>query len=109
LVIVRENTEGLYSFIERKEEDETTHQVARAVSECVITREASERIICKAFQIARQEGRKKVTVVHKANILRMTCGLFRQVAYEVAESYADIRLEEMHVDTCAMELVRAPE
>jgi len=109
LVIVRENTEGLYSGIERMEEDESTHQVVRAVSERVITRKASERIIGKAFELARQEGRKKVTVVHKANILRMTCGLFRQVAYEVAERYADIRLEEMLVDTCSMELVRAPE
>ncbi len=56
-----------------------------------------------------RNGRQKVTVVHKANILRMTCGLFRQVAFEVAESYPDIKCEEMLVDTCAMELVRAPE
>jgi isocitrate/isopropylmalate dehydrogenase len=81
----------------------------RAVSERIITRYASERITRKAFELARQEHRQKVTVVHKANVLRLTCGLFRQVAFEVAESYPEIRLEEMLVDTCAMELVRAPE
>jgi homoisocitrate dehydrogenase len=109
LVIVRENTEGLYSSVERIEEDKTTHRGVRAVSERIITRYASERIIRKAFEMARLEHREKVTVVHKANILRMTCGLFRQVAFEVAESFPDIRLEEMLVDTCAMELVRAPD
>jgi isocitrate/isopropylmalate dehydrogenase len=95
--------------VERMEEDETTHQVVKAVSERIITRYASERIIRKAFDLARQEGRRKVTVVHKANVLRMTCGLFRKVAFEIAGSYQDICLEEMLVDTCAMELVRAPE
>jgi homoisocitrate dehydrogenase len=109
LVIVRENTEGLYSGLERMETDAIHGGGERAVSERIITRYASERILRKAFDLARQEGRQKVTVVHKANILRVTCGLFRQVAFEVAESYPQIRLEEMLVDTCAMELVRAPE
>jgi homoisocitrate dehydrogenase len=109
LVIVRENTEGLYSGVERLETDDVHGGGERAIGERIITRYASERIVRKAFELARQEGRQKVTVVHKANILRVTCGLFRQVAFEVAKSYPEIRLEEMLVDTCAMELVRAPE
>jgi len=104
LVIVRENTEGLYSGIERLEEGGE-----RAVSERIITRRASRRIICKAFEIARQQDRCKVTAVHKANVLRQTCGLFRQVALETAADYPDIALEEMLVDTCAMELIRWPQ
>ena len=104
LVIVRENTEGLYSGIERLEEDGS-----RAVTERVITRKASERIVHKAFDLARQMGRKTVHVVHKANVLRATCGLFRSVALEVARDHPEIALVEMLVDTCAMELVRAPE
>jgi homoisocitrate dehydrogenase len=104
LVIVRENTEGLYSGIERLEDDGT-----RAVTERVITRKGSERIIRKAFGLARQTNRKSVHVVHKANVLRQTCGLFRSVALEIAKEYPDITMHEMLVDTCAMELVRAPE
>ena len=104
LVIVRENTEGLYSGIERLEEDGN-----RAITERVITRKGSERILRKAFDIARQRERKIVHVVHKANVLRQTCGLFRSVALEIAKEYPDITVHEMLVDTCAMELVRAPE
>jgi homoisocitrate dehydrogenase len=104
LVIVRENTEGLYSGIERLEEDGN-----RAVTERVITRKGSERIIRKAFDLACQMNRKSVHVVHKANVLRQTCGLFRSVALEIAREYPDITMHEMLVDTCAMELVRAPE
>ena len=104
LVIVRENTEGLYSSIERLEDDGD-----RAVTERVITRKGSERIIRKALDLARQTNRKSVHVVHKANVLRQTCGLFRSVALEIAKEYPDITMHEMLVDTCAMELVRAPE
>lgn len=104
ILIVRENTEGLYSGIERLEDDGD-----RAITERVITRKGSERIIRKAFDMARQTNRKSVHVVHKANVLRQTCGLFRSVAFEVAKEYPDIELKEMLVDTCAMELVRAPE
>ena len=104
MIIVRENTEGLYSGIERLEDDGN-----RAITERVITRKGSERIIRKAFDIARQTGRKSVHVVHKANVLRQTCGLFRTVAFEVAKEYPEITMHEMLVDTCAMELVRAPE
>ena len=104
LILVRENTEGLYSGIERVEGGGD-----RAITERVITRRGSERILRKAFDLARQTGRAKVHVVHKANVLRQTCGLFRQVALEVAPDYPDIEMLEMLVDTCAMELVRAPE
>ena len=103
-MIVRENTEDLYMGVEHTEDDGNT-----AISEMIITRKGSERIIRKAFDLARQDGRKKVTVVHKANVLRETCGLFRRVALEIAPQYPEISMEEMLVDTCAMELVRAPE
>jgi homoisocitrate dehydrogenase len=104
LVLVRENTEGLYSGIERVEDGGN-----RAITERVITRRGSERIIRKAFDLAGQTGRTKVHVVHKANVLRQTCGLFRQIALEIAPEYPEIEMLEMLVDTCAMELVRAPE
>jgi len=104
ILIVRENTEGLYSGIERMEDNGQ-----RAITERVITRKGSERIIRKAFEMARQTNRKTVHLVHKANVLRLTCGLFRAVGLEVAKEYSDIEMKEMLVDTCAMELVRAPE
>lgn len=104
LIVVRENTEDLYSGIERIEENGN-----RAISEMVITRKASEKIITKAFDLATAMAYKKVTVVHKANVLRETCGLFRRVALEIAPQYPNIQMEEMLVDTCAMELVRDPE
>ena len=104
MVIVRENTEGLYAGIERVEEVGN-----RAITERVITRRGSERILRKTFEFAMRQGRKKVHVVHKANVLRQTCGLFRTVALEVAEDYPTIFMQEMLVDACAMELVRAPE
>ena len=104
LLIIRENTEGLYSGIERLEDDGQ-----RAVTERVITRKSSDRIVRKAFELARLMNRKTVHLIHKANVLRQTCGLFRSVALEVAKDYPDIIMNEMLVDTCAMELVRAPE
>ena len=104
LVIVRENTEGLYSGVERIEDDGN-----RAITERIITRKSSERTIRKAFDLARHTGRKNVHVVHKANVLRQTCGLFREVALEIAKEYQEIATHEMLVDTCAMELARAPE
>jgi homoisocitrate dehydrogenase len=104
LLIVRENTEGLYAGAEHLDADGD-----RAITERVITRHGSERIIRKAFESAFQSGHRKVTVVHKANVLRQTCGLFRQVALEVAPDYPEIEMTEMLVDTCAMELIRAPE
>ena len=103
LLVVRENTEDLYSGVERVEDGGN-----RAISEMIITRRASEKIIRKAFELAGSGGFKKVTVVHKANVLRETCGLFRKVALEIAPQYPQLVMEEMLVDTCAMELVRDP-
>ena len=104
LLLVRENTEDLYLGIEHVSEDGE-----RAVGEMVITRRASERVARAAFEQARRRGLGKVTVVHKANVLRATTGLFRRSALAVAAEYPDIQAEDMLVDTCAMELVRAPE
>ena len=103
LVVVRENTEDLYSGVERVEDNGN-----RAISEMIITRKASEKIIRRAFELAQTSGFKKVTVVHKANVLRETCGLFRRVALEIAPQFPAISMEEMLVDTCAMELIRDP-
>jgi homoisocitrate dehydrogenase len=102
LLIVRENTEGLYSGRERVEDDGAT-----AIAERVITRHASERIVRAACEqaIAR---RRRLTIVHKANVLKETCGLFRRVAFEVTTAYPDLEVEEMLVDTAAMRLVQEP-
>jgi len=104
LLIVRENTEGLYAGSERLEENGD-----RAITERVITRKGSEQIIRKAFEMAGQLNRGSIHLIHKANVLRQTCGLFRSVALEIAQEYPNISMNEMLVDTCAMELVRAPE
>ncbi len=101
LVIVRENTEGLYVRTEWGDE-------AAAVALRVITRRASERIAKVAFELARKR-RRKVTVVHKANVMKRTCGLFRTVALEVGEEYPDVEVEEMLVDAMAMWLAKEPE
>ena len=104
LLVVRENTEDLYIGREHLEDNGDT-----AIGEMEITRRASTRISRAAFDQARARGLNKVTVVHKANVLRLTSGLFRRVALEVAQDYPDIPVEDMLVDTCAMELIRAPE
>ncbi|MEA3407368.1 MAG: isocitrate/isopropylmalate dehydrogenase family protein [Chloroflexota bacterium] len=101
LLIVRENSEGLYSGRERSDGQE-------AVTERVITRGASERVVRMAFRQA-QRRRGHVTIVHKANVLRATCGLFREVALDVAEEFPAIQVREMLVDAAAMRLVRSPE
>ena len=104
LVIVRENTEGLYAGRERVEDGGDT-----AITERVITRAASERIVRFACELARAQGRRRVTVAHKANVLRATCGLFREAARAVAAGFPDLEVDELLVDACAMELLRAPE
>jgi len=105
LVIVRENTEDLYAGIEHYVDPRRT----AAESIAIITRFGSERIIVYAFEYARRHGRKKVTLVHKANILKMSNGLFLDTGREVAKRYPDIELEDMIVDATAMKLVIAPE
>ncbi|MEW6006720.1 MAG: isocitrate/isopropylmalate dehydrogenase family protein [bacterium] len=102
IVIIRENTEGLYTGIE----------FSVASSACAIrtiTKEGSERIIRFAFEYARKNNRKKVTCVHKANILKLTCGLFLKTAKEIAPLYPDIEFEDRLVDNASMQLVKKPE
>lgn len=102
LLIVRENTEGLYAGRERVEADG-----AVAISERVITAEASERIARVACEQARAR-RGRLTIVHKANVLKETCGLFRRTALDVASAYPDLHVEELLVDTAALRLVQNP-
>ena len=102
-IIVRENTEGLY--IADKEEFTQEGAVARRV----ITREAEERIIDYAFQYAKDNKKSKVTGVHKANVLKKSDGLFREIFYEVGERYPDIEKEDFYVDATAMYLITQPE
>jgi len=105
IITVRENTEGMYSGAGQKRSDD--NQSAEAMS--IITREGAARIVTFAFELARQEGRKKVTIIHKANILKSTSGLFLEVAREIAARYPDIQSEEMIVDAACMNLVMYPE
>ena len=105
IITVRENTEGMYSGAGQKRSDD--NKSAEAMS--IITREGAERIVKFAFELARQEGRKKVTIIHKANILKSTSGLFLEVAREIARHYSDIQSEEMIVDAACMNLVMYPE
>lgn len=101
LIIVRENTEDLYSGKEELTED-------GAVAQRVITRKASEQIIDLAFHIATKEQRIKVTLLHKANVLRLTDGLFLETGREIAKYYPEIIFEEMLIDAAAMKLVMKP-
>ncbi len=122
IVVVRENTEDLYAGIEFAKGDSGTkrlldlaHDVTgkeirkdSAVSLKVISQTASRRIVKFAFEYARQNGRKKVTAIHKANILKFSDGLFLDTAREVAKKYNDVEFGDMLVDATCMELVRKP-
>jgi len=122
IVVVRENTEDLYAGIEFARGDSGTKQLLAlvhdttgreiredsAVSLKVISQTASRRIVKFAFEYARQNGRKKVTAIHKANILKFSDGLFLDTAREVAKEYNDIEFGDMLVDATCMELVRKP-
>ncbi|MDW8395166.1 MAG: isocitrate/isopropylmalate dehydrogenase family protein [Anaerolineae bacterium] len=101
LILVRENTQGLYSGRERMQGEE-------AIAERVITRAASERIGRVAFELARTRERKTVTIVHKANILPITDGLFRDSVRAVGQAYPEVAVNEMLVDTAAMMLASRP-
>ncbi len=105
LITVRENTEGAYIG----EGQNVTADGETATLTQRVTRKGSERIVRYAFDLARRLGRKKVTVVHKANILKSTSGLFLKVAREVAAKYPDIQCNEMIVDNTCMQLVMKPE
>ncbi|MBN8716778.1 MAG: isocitrate dehydrogenase [Xanthomonadales bacterium] len=105
LITVRENTEGAYIG----EGQEVSADGETAVLTQKVTRKGSERIARYAFELARTTGRRKVTVVHKANILKSTSGLFLKTAREVAAQYPDIECNEMIVDNACMQLVMKPE
>ncbi|MCA8942695.1 MAG: isocitrate/isopropylmalate dehydrogenase family protein, partial [Planctomycetes bacterium] len=102
LIVIRENTEGLYSGLE--------HVVVPGVIESlrIVTEAASERIVRFAFETARARGRKKVTAVHKANILKLSDGLFLEVAHRVSREYPEIQFEDSIIDATAMKLVLDP-
>ena len=103
LVIVRENTEDLYAGIEFM----PTPDLAQSIK--VITRGACMRICAYAFDMARKQGRKRVTAVHKANIMKMSDGMFLDEFYKVAAQYTDIIGDDIIVDNCCMQLVTRPE
>ena len=123
LVIVRENTEDLYAGIEFKKSEPETIDLIRFIEEKSgkkiredsgisiksISVFGSERIVRFAFEYARKNGRKKVTAVHKANIMKHTDGLFLEVAKQVATHYPDIEFEDKIVDNMCMQLVQKPE
>ncbi len=105
LITVRENTEGAYLA----EGAFTAPDGSRAESKMVVTRKGCERVIRFAFELARRAGRKKVTAVHKANILKDVSGMFLGVAREVAAEYEDIEFNDIIVDNACMQLVMRPE
>lgn len=123
LIIVRENTEDLYAGIEfqrgSQEYEELLETIGRmsgntldpnsAISIKFISVAATQRIVKFAFEYARANNRRKVTVVHKANIMRLSDGLFLSTAHEVAREYSDIQYEDRIVDNMCMQLVQKPE
>jgi isocitrate dehydrogenase (NAD+) len=123
VVVIRENTEGLYAGIEFANGDPATRKLLdlvrsasgreiredSAVSLKVTSQTASRRIARFAFEYARRNGRKKVTAVHKANILKFSDGLFLDAAREVAKEYNDTEFNDMLIDAVCMELVRKPQ
>lgn len=102
LVIIRENTEGMYSSIEFEICEGT------AVALRVISRKASERIARFAFKLAAKR-RKHLSYVHKANILRRTDGIFKQAVLDVSKEFPEVEVDDYHIDAVAMELIREPE
>ncbi len=123
LVIFRENTEDLYAGIEFEQGSVGAHRIIRAVEEASgarirgdsgisikpISVFGTERIVKAAFEYARGEGRKRVTAVHKSNIMKFSDGLFLHTARRVAESYPDVAFEDRIVDNMCMQLVQNPE
>lgn len=103
IVVVRENTEDLYAGIERQIDNDTAESIK------IITRAASTRIAKFAFDYAVSNARKEVCAVSKANICKLSDGLFLESAREVAKNYSDIKYREILVDNCCMQLVQNPE
>ncbi|MGD6806719.1 MAG: isocitrate/isopropylmalate dehydrogenase family protein [Candidatus Bathyarchaeia archaeon] len=104
MYFVRENTEDVYKGLEYTINSDTTLCMR------VITRKSCERIAKKAFETARlRNGKKKVTAIHKANVMRVTDGLFKKICAETAKQYPDIHYNELYVDAASMQLIRKPE
>jgi isocitrate dehydrogenase (NAD+) len=103
LVIVRENTEDLYAGVEHMIGDDAAESIK------IFTRKGCERIVRFAFDYARKENRKKVTAVHKANIMKCTDGMFLSIARNIAAEYPEIEFEDMIIDAMCMKLVQYPE
>ena len=103
MFIVRENTEDLYKGVEYKIGEGIAHGIK------IITAAASERIALYAFELARRQKRKKVSAVHKANIMKLTDGLFLDSCRKIAKNFGDIAYEEVIVDNCCMQLVTKPQ
>lgn len=106
MVTIRENTEGLYSGIEHDILVEGQKVAAESIA--LITKVGSEKIIRFAFDYAKLHHRKKVTLVHKANILKATTGMFLEIGREVARDYPDIAFTDKIIDACAMQMVMEP-
>lgn len=103
IVIFRENTEDLYAGVEEMVDKDTAHSIK------IITRKCSERIIRDAFDYATRHGRRKVTCVHKANIMKLSDGMFRDIFYEISRKYPQIESEDKIVDNVAMQMVMRPQ
>ncbi|MER3496194.1 MAG: NAD-dependent isocitrate dehydrogenase [Armatimonadota bacterium] len=103
LIIVRENTEDLYAGVEYQAHPD----VAQAIK--VITRPGSNRLARYAFEMTRQQGRKRVTAVHKANIMKLTDGMFLEEFYRVAKDYPELTADDIIVDNCCLQMVTRPE
>jgi homoisocitrate dehydrogenase len=103
VLVVRENTEDLYIGKEHTEDDGRV-----GIAQKVITRDATERVARLTYDLAVKVGRKKVTIVHKANVLTQSDGLFRRVALEIAAQYPQIITDELYVDTAAYWMVKEP-
>ena len=102
MVIFRENTEDLYVGVEEKIDEDTVH------AKKIITRKASTRLIRDAFEYAKNHGRKKVTCVHKANILKMSDGLFLDIFEQIAKEYPEIEHNDKIIDNTCMQMVMNP-
>ncbi|XP_054259978.1 isocitrate dehydrogenase [NAD] subunit gamma, mitochondrial-like isoform X1 [Macrosteles quadrilineatus] len=102
ICIVRQNTEGEYAMLEH----ESVNGVVESMK--IVTQENSERVARFAFEFARKTGRKKITIVHKANIMKLSDGLFLEIARNVGKEYPDIETGDMIIDNCCMQLVSNP-
>lgn len=103
IVIFRENTEGLYCGVEEQISADEAHAIK------IITRKASERIVKSAFEYAKKHNYPEVTVAHKANIMKLSDGLFLNCARDISKNYPEIKLKEVIIDNMCMQLVMYPE